>query len=165
MCLEGLGCLAGFTSHRAGPELLLLLLLLNDKSCLTLCDPTECNMPSSSVLHYLPEFAQIHIHWVWCYLDISSSSVPFSSCPQPSPASRSLPVNQLFTSGGQSIGASASVLPMNIQDWLPLKLTAFISVQSKGLSRVFSRTTVFSTQKILFCLAALAGGPSNTFLI
>ena len=76
----------------------------------------------------------------WCHPTISSSVVPFSSCLQSFPASQSFPVSQLLTSGGQSIGvsASASVLPMNIQDWFPLGWTGWISVQSKGLSRVFS---------------------------
>ena len=88
----------------------------------------------------------------WCHPTISSSVVPFSSCPQSFPASGSFPMSQLFASGGQSIGVSAStsVLPMNTQDW-PLGCTGWISLQSKGLSRVFSNTTVqkhqfFSTQ-------------------
>ena len=78
----------------------------------------------------------------WCHPAISSSVIPFSSCLQSFPASGSFPMSQVFTSGGQSIGASASVLPMNIQDWFPLRLTGLISLQSKGLSRVFSNTTV-----------------------
>ena len=80
----------------------------------------------------------------WCHPAISSSVVPFSSCPQSLPASGSFPVSQFFTSGGQRIGvsASASVLPMNIQDWSPLGWTGWISLQSKGLSKVFSNTTV-----------------------
>ena len=80
----------------------------------------------------------------WCYPAISSSVVPFSSRLQSFTASGSLPMNQFFTSGGQRIGvsASASVLPMNIQDWFPLGLTGWISLQSMGLSRVFSNTTV-----------------------
>ena len=80
----------------------------------------------------------------WCHPTISSSVVPFSSRLQSFPASGSFPMSQLFTSGGQSIGASAlaSVLPMNIQDWFPLGLTGWISLQLKGLSRVFSNTTV-----------------------
>ena len=79
-----------------------------------------------------------------CHLTISSSVIPFSSCLQSFPASGSFPMSQFFTSGGQSIGvsASASVLPMNIQDWFPLGWTGRISLQSKGLSRVFSNTTV-----------------------
>ena len=91
----------------------------------------------------------------WCHPAISSSVVPFSSCPLSFPASWSFQMSQFFTSGGQSIGvsASASVLPMNIQDWFPLGWTGWISLQSKGLSRVFSNTTVqkqqfFSTQPL-----------------
>ena len=80
----------------------------------------------------------------WCHPTILSSVVPFSSCLQSFPASGSFPMNQFFESGGQSIGVwvSASFLPMNIQDWFPLGLTGLISWQSKGLSRVFSNTTV-----------------------
>ena len=80
----------------------------------------------------------------WCHPTISSSVVPFSSCPQSFPATGSFPVSQLFTSGGQSIGASAStsVLPMDTQDWSPLGWTGWISLQSKGPSRVFPNTTV-----------------------
>ena len=80
----------------------------------------------------------------WCRATISSSVVPFSSCLQSFPASGPFPVSRFFTSGGQSCGvsASASVLPLNIQDWFPLGLTGWISLQSKGLSRVFSSTTV-----------------------
>ena len=84
----------------------------------------------------------------WCHPTISSSVIPFSSCPQSFPASGSFPMSQLFASGGQSIGVSAStsVLPMNIQDWSPLGRTGWISLQSKGLSRVFSNTTVQKQQ-------------------
>ena len=80
----------------------------------------------------------------WCHLAISSSVIPFSSCPQSLPASESFPMSWLFTWGGQSIRVSAlaSVLPKNIQDWSPLEWTDWISLQSKGLSRVFSDTTV-----------------------
>ena len=80
----------------------------------------------------------------WCHPTISSSVVPFSSRPQSFPASESFQMSQLFASGGQSIGVSAStsVLPMNTQDWSPLEWTGWISLQSKGLSRVFSNTTV-----------------------
>ena len=89
----------------------------------------------------------------WCYPTISSSVIPLSSCLQSFEASGSFPRSQFFASGGQSIGvsASASVFPMNIQDWSPLGLIGLISSQSKGLARVFSNTTVpkhkfFSTQ-------------------
>ena len=78
----------------------------------------------------------------WCHPTISSSVVPFSSCLQSFPASGSFPMSQLFASGGQSTGASVSVHPMNIQDWFPLGLTGLSSLLSKGLSRVFSNTTV-----------------------
>ena len=91
----------------------------------------------------------------WCYLTISSSVIPFSSCLQSFPASGSFQMNQFFASGGQSIGASASasVLPMNIQDWFPLGWTSWISLQSKGLSRAFSSSTV---QKHQFFSAQLS---------
>ena len=89
----------------------------------------------------------------WCHPAIASSVIPFSSCPQSLPASGSFPMSQLIAWGSQSIGvsASASVLPMNTQDWSPLGWTGWISLQSKGVSRVFSNTTVqkhqfFSTQ-------------------
>ena len=80
----------------------------------------------------------------WCLPTISSFVIPFSSCLQSFPASGSFPMSQFFASGGQNIGvsASASVLPVNIQDWFPLGWTGLISLQSKGLSRVFSNTTV-----------------------
>ena len=78
----------------------------------------------------------------WCHPTISSSVIPCSSCLQSFPESGSFPMSWLFASGGQSIRASASVLPMNIQCWFPLGLTGLISLQSKGLSRVLSSTTV-----------------------
>ena len=93
----------------------------------------------------------------WCHPTISSSVICFSSCLQSFPASGSFPMSQYFTSGSQSIGASASasVLPMNIQDWFPLGWTGWISLQSKGPSRIFSNTTVqkhqfFSAQLYLW---------------
>ena len=81
------------------------------------------------------------LNW-WCYLTISFSVALFSSCPQSFPASGSFPVSQLFVSGGQLVGASASVLPMSIQGWFPLGLTGLISLQSKGLLRVFSNPMI-----------------------
>ena len=93
----------------------------------------------------------------WCHPTISSSVSPYSSCLQSFPASWSFPVSQFFTSGGQTIGisASASVLPMNTQDWFSLRLTGLISLQFRGLTRVFSNTTVqkhqfFSAQPSLW---------------
>ena len=104
----------------------------------------DCNRPGFPVLHYFLEFAQTHVHWVDDAIQSSHPVAPFSSCPQSFPASGSFPMSQIFTSAGQSIGgsASASVLPMNIQGWFPLGLTGLISLLSKGLSRVFSSTTV-----------------------
>ena len=103
--------------------------------------PMDCSTPGFPVLHCLPEFAQTCPLSRWCRPIISSSVTPFFSCLQFFPASGSSPMSWLFTSSGQSIGASASVLPMNIQGWFPLGLTGLISLQSKGLSRVFSSTT------------------------
>ena len=110
--------------------------------------------PGLPVHHQLPEFTQTYVHQVGDAIQpISSFVIPFSSCLQSFPASGAFLMNQFFTSGGQRIGvpASASVLPMNIQDWFPLGWTGWIFFQSKGLSRVFSNTTVqkhqfFSTQ-------------------
>ena len=108
------------------------------KSCLILCDPTDCSVPGFPVLHYLQEFAQTHVHWVG---DAIQPPHPLSS---PSPPALNLSQHQgvlqwvsFCPSGGKSIGASASVLPMNVQVWFPLGLTGWISLQSKGLSRVF----------------------------
>ena len=115
------------------------------QSCLTLCNPMNLSTPGLPVHHQLLEFAQTQRPSSrWCHPAISSSVVPFSSCPQSLPASESFPVSQLFAWSGQSIGVSASisVLPMNIQDWSPLGWTGWISLQLKGLSRVFSNTTV-----------------------
>ena len=96
------------------------------------------------ILHYLPEFSNSCPLSQWWYPTISSSATRFSFCLQSIPASGSFPMSQLFASSSQSIGASASelVLPMNIQDRFPLGLTGLTSLQSKGLSRVFSNTTV-----------------------
>ena len=98
---------------------------------------TACQAPLSTAISW--SFVQIPLSW-WCHPTISSSVVPFSSCPQSFSASGSFPVSWLFTSGGQSIGASASasVLPMDIQGWVPLGLTGLISLLSKRLSRIFS---------------------------
>ena len=131
------------------------------QSCPTLCDPMNCSMPGLPVHHQLPEFTQNSCPLSqWCHPAISSSVVPFSSCPQSLPESGSFPMSQLFTSGGQSIGVStsASVLPMNTQDWSPLGWTGWISLQSKGLSRVFSNTTV---QKHQFFSAQLSSQSSS----
>ena len=99
----------------------------------------------------------------WCHPTISSSVIHFSSCLQCFPASESFLMNQFFASGGQNIGASASVPPMNIKDWFPVRLTGLISLHSKGLSRVFSNTTV---QKHQFFSAQLSlWSNSQEFLV
>ena len=103
----------------------------------------------------------------WGHPTISSSVVPWSSCIQSFPASGSFPMSQFFISGGQSIGvsASASVLPMNIQDWFPLELTSWISLQSKGLSRVFSSTTVQNYQFFSVQLSLWSNSHIRTWLL
>ena len=112
--------------------------------CPTLSDTMDCSTPGFPVHHQLPEFTQTHVHWACDAIPPSHPVIPFSSCPQSFPASGSFPVSQFFTSGGKRIrvSASASVLPMNTQDWSPLRWTGWISLQSKGFSRVFSNTTV-----------------------
>ena len=114
--------------------------------CPTLCDPMNHSTPGLPVHHQLPEFTQTHVHQVGDTIQPSHPLISFSSCPQSLPASGSFPMSQLFTWGGQSIGVSASVsvLPMNTQDWSPLGWTGWISLQSKGLSRVFSNTKVIT---------------------
>ena len=104
--------------------------------------------------HFLLQCMKVHPNSCplsqWCYPTISPFVVPFFSCPQSFPGWGSFQMSQLFTSGGQTIGvsASASVIPMNIQDWFPLAWTGWISLQSKGLSRVFSNTTVQKHQTL-----------------
>ena len=116
------------------------------QSCLTLWDPMDCSIPGLPVLHYLLELAQTHVHWV---SDAIQPSRPLSSSPSPSAFNLAqhqdfFLMSQVFASDGQSIGvsASASVLLMNIQGWFALGLTGLISLQCKGLSRVFSNTIV-----------------------
>ena len=117
--------------------------------CPTLCNPMDtrlpCPLPSSGACPNLCPLSE------WCHPTIPSSVTLFSSCLQSFPASGSFPMSQLFASGGHRVGASPSVLPVKIHSWFPLELTGWISLQSKGLSRVFSRTIVrkhqfFSTQ-------------------
>ena len=117
-------------------------------SCVRLCDPVDCSTPAFPFFQYLSEFAQTHVHGV---SDAMQPSHRRSSPSPPAsfPASGSFQTSQLFASGGQSTGvsASASVLPMSIQDGFPLGWTGWLSLQSKGLSRVFSSTTA---QKLQF---------------
>ena len=111
--------------------------------CPTLCDPMNCS-------YTRPPITNSRVHSVsrpssqWCHPAISSSVIPFSSCPQSLPASESFPMSQLFAWGGQSTGVSAlaSFLPKKSQGWSPSEWTGWISLQSKGLSRVFSNTAV-----------------------
>ena len=132
--------LKDFSTHNLIPSLFCCSVA---QSCLTLCDPMDCSTPGFPVLHYFSEFAQPHVHWV---SDAIQPSQPLSS---PSPPNSIFPSIRVFSnksalaSGGQRIGASASasVLPRNIQGWLPLGLASLISLQSKGLLRVFSNTT------------------------
>ena len=115
---------------------------------LTLCNPTGCSKPGSSVLHYLLKFTQIHVYWVVMLSNHLSLCCPFLLLPSVFPSIRVFSVSRLFASGGQSIGASASasILPTNIQGWFPLGSTGLISLQSKELSRVFSSTAVWKHQ-------------------
>ena len=122
--------------------------------------PYNCSMPGFPVHHQLLELAQLHVHWSGDAIQPSHPVVPFSHL-QSFPASRSFPMHQFFASGGQSIGvsASASVLPVNFQGWFPLGLIGLISLQSKGLSRVFSSTTI---QKHHSFVLSLLYGPTLT---
>ena len=124
-------------------------------SCPTLCDPMNHSTPGLPVHHQLPESTQTNVYRVGDAMQPSHPVVPFLSRPQSFPASGSFPVRQLFASGGQSIGVSAStsVLPMNTQDLSPLGWTGWISLQPKGLARLFSNTTV---QKHQFFSAQLS---------
>ena len=103
----------------------------------------------------------------WCHPDISASVVPFSSCPQSLPATGSFLMSKLFTWGGQSIGvsASASVLPKNAQDWSPSEWTGWVSLQSKGLLRVFSNTTVQKHQFFSAQLSSQRNSQIRTWLL
>ena len=139
---------------RVGSSLLSLLWIIHCCCCSfalsspTLCDRMDCLTPGFLILHYLPEFAQIHVHWVGAAIQsshlLSSPSHPAFNLP----ASGSFPLSQLFISGDQRIraSASASVFSVNIQGWFPLGLTGLISLKSKGLSRVFSSTTIWKHQ-------------------
>ena len=115
----------------------------------------DCSTPGFPVLHYLLEFAQIHIHWVGDVIEPSHPLSPLLLLPSTFPSIRVFSSGRFFTSGGQSIGpsASASVLPMNIQGWFPLGLTSLISLQAKRLSRVFSSTTTGKHQFLGACSA------------
>ena len=118
------------------------------QSCPTLCDPMNRSTPGLLGYHQLPEFTQTHVHRVSDTIQPSHPVIPFSSCPQSLLASESFPMSQLFAWGGQSTGVSpsASFLLKKSQCWSPSEWTGWISLQSKGLSRVFSDTTVQTHQ-------------------
>ena len=121
---------------------IIYVLSVQSLSSVRLCDPMDCSMPRFPPCPWPTPgaYSNSRPSHQWCHPTISSSVIPFSHL-QSFPASGSFPVSQFFESGGQSIGvsASASVLPMNIQDWFSLGLTGWITLQSKGLSRVFSK--------------------------
>ena len=133
------------------------------QSCPTLCDPTDGRTPGLPIHRQLPELAQTPVHRVGGAIQPSDPLSSLLLLPSIFPSIGSFPVSQLFASGGPRIGASASasVLPVNIQDWFPLGWTGWISLQSKGLSRVFSNTTVqkhqfFGTQLSSFFMVQLS---------
>ena len=134
-------------------------LCLVTQSCPTVCDPMDCSTPGF--------YSNPCPSSRWYHPTILSSVIPFSSCLQSFPASGSFPVSQFFASGGQSIGvsASASVFLMNIQDWFPLGWTGLISLQSKGLLRVFSNTTVQKHQFFGAQLSSESNSHIHTWLL
>ena len=137
------------------------------QSCLTLCDPMDCGTPSFLCPSTTPGVcSNSSPSSRWCHT-ISSSIVLYSNCLQSFPGLGSFPISQFFPSGGQSIGASASasVLPMNIQDWFPLGLTGSISLQSRELSRVFSNTTVQRHQFFGTQLSLWSSSHNHTWLL
>ena len=153
-CQKALILLPPEISHSVLNHRILQVRIFVVQVCLTLCYPMDCSTPDFPVLHCLLEFVQSQ----WCHPAISCFVAPFSSCPQSFLAAGFLAMNWLFVSGGQSIGASASVLPMNIQNWFPLGLTGLV-LDAKGLSRMFSSTTVwkhqfFGTQPSLYPVLA-----------
>ena len=134
-------CLLSLTVRNLGSILLLLLSCSVMSNSLQPDGLQHARLPCASPSHRACSNSRPSSQW--CHPTISSSVVPFSSCLQSFPASGSFPMSQLFTSGGQNIGVStsASLLPMNIQNWFPLELTDLNSLQPKGLSSVFSNTT------------------------
>ena len=138
------------------------------QSCLTLCDSMNCSTPGLPIHHQLLDFTQTHVHRVG---DAIQPSHPLSSpsppAPKSLPASESFPMSQLFVWGGQSTGVSAlaSVLPKNTQGWSPLEWTGWISLQSKGLSRVFSNTTVQKHQFFGAQLSLYSNSHIHTWLL
>ena len=138
------------------------------QSCLALCNPMDCKHARLPFPSLTPGVCSdsCSSSW-WRHPTISSSVIPFSSCFQSFPASGSFPMSHFFTSDSQSVGASASasVLPMNTQDWFPLGLTGLISLQSKGLSRVFSNTTFQKYQFFSTQLSLWSNSQTHTWLL
>ena len=137
-----------------------------DKLCLILCNPMDCSTPGFLVLHHLLEFTQTHVHWVG---DAIQPSHPLSSPSPPTFNLSSIRVfsKEFFASRGQRIGvsASASVLPVNMEDWFPLGLTWLISFQFKGLSRIFSKITVQKHQFFSSQLSLQSNSHIHTWLL
>ena len=132
------------------------------QSCPTLCNPVNCSTPGLPVHHQLPEVTQTHVRWVGDAIQPSQPlQAPSPPAPKSLPASESLPMSQLFAWCGQSTGVSAlaSFLPKKSQGWFPSEWTGWISVQSKGLSRVFSNITV---QKHQFSALSFLLSPTLT---
>ena len=136
------------------------------QSCPILCDPMDCSIPVFPVHHQLLEPTQTHVHRVSDAIQ-PSHLLSFSSCLQSFPASGSFPMSQFFATGSQSTGVSAlaSVLSMNIQDWFPLGWTGWTSLLSKGLSRVFSNTTVQKHQFFGAQLSLYSSSYIHTWLL
>ena len=138
------------------------------QSCPTLWHPMDYSTPGLPVHHQLLEFTQTHVHQAGDAIQPSHHlSTPFPSRLQSFPASGSFQMSQLFASGGQSIGVSAStsVLPMNTQDWSPIEWTGWISLHPKGLSRVFSNTTVQKHQFFRAQLSSQSNSHIHTWLV
>ena len=131
------------------------------------CNPMNHSTAGLPVHHQLQVYPNSCPLSQWCHPTISSSVVPLSSCLQSFPISGSFQMSQLFASGGQNIGVSAStlVLPMNTQDWSPLGWTGWISLQSKGLSRVSSNTTVQKHQYFSVQLSLYSTSHIHTWLL
>ena len=134
------------------------------QSCLTVCDPMDCSMPGFPVLHYILEFAQTQVHWL---NDAIQLSHPLCSLLHPSifPSIRIFSNELAFHIWWPNIGASASVLQMNIQGWFPLGLTDFNLLQSKELSRVFSSTTIWMHQFFSTQLSLWSNSQIHTWLL
>ena len=131
-----------------------MTVVVQSPSHIRLCYFMDCSTPGLPVPHHLLKFAQVHVHCISDAIQPSHPLTHFSFCPQSFPASGTFPMSWLFASDNQNTGvsASASVLPMSIQDWFPLRLTGLISLLSKGLSEVFSSTKFVGINSLALCL-------------